>query len=44
MEMIQDCPMIHEALGDEIFAEIEEAERRKSRIRAILECNVLAES
>ena len=36
--------MIPEATGDEILMEIEDAERRRARVRAILECNLLAES
>ena len=44
IKMAQGCPTIDAEEGEKLLQEIEEMERKKARIRAILQCNVLAES
>lgn len=44
IKMVQGCPTIEMERGEKLFEEIEEMERRKERVRAILHCGVLAES
>ena len=41
--MIQGCPTVNAKWGEILMSEVEEAERRKARVRSILQCGVLAE-
>ena len=44
IKMVQGCPVVEGKLGSELMDQVEKAESRKVSIRAVLECNVLAES
>jgi hypothetical protein len=43
IEMNQGCPTVQEVWGKRLMEEVEETERRKARIRAIMACGVMAE-
>ena len=43
LEMSQGCPTVNEVWGKRLMEEVEEAERKKARIRAIMGCGVMAE-
>ena len=44
VEMHQGCPNVPEEWGKKLMKEVEEAEERRIRVRAILQCGVLAEN
>ena len=44
IKMNQGCPTIEVGRGEMLMDEIEDMERRKARVRAILKCNMLAEN
>ena len=42
--MCQGCPMVKKDVGERLMGEIEAAQKRRARIRSVLECGILAES
>ena len=41
--MVQGCPTVSKAWGEKLMMEIEDMEKKRAKVRAILECSVLAE-
>lgn len=42
--MVQGCPVVSAQWGNQMMQEIEEAEKKRAKIRQVLQCGVLAES
>ena len=42
--MCQGCPMVSDPVGRQLMDEIEASERRKARIRSVLDCGIIAET
>ena len=43
VELQMGCPMVEQSWGKILMQEVEEAERRRARVRAVLACGILAE-
>ena len=44
VDIVQGCPVVSQEWGATMLAEIEETERRRSQVRAVMMCGVIAET